>query len=341
MTINEIEADGFIINERISMALDKTSPHMLVSATGGLMKDLSRSLAQLEPDLVLIVGDRYEMMAAVSACLIMTLPVAHIAGGEITQGAIDEQVRHAITKIAHLHFVANETYANRVTQMGEERWRICISGEPGLDTLHRQELLSREDLSADIGIDFSKPTALVTYHPVTLELNNLEQQLVNLANAMKRAQDDYGIQYVITNPGADAGNDRIISFWQNFISQRSNCKLFTNLGQRRYFSALKYSTLMLGNSSSGIIETPSFNLPTINLGNRQLGRMRANNIFDVDCEADKIFNSIAKSLEYDKSAKCENPYGDGHSAARIISFIKYILGKHKKHVLLSKKFIDL
>jgi UDP-hydrolysing UDP-N-acetyl-D-glucosamine 2-epimerase len=225
--------------------------------------------------------------------------------------------------------------------MGEERWRICVSGEPGLDALHRQALIPCKDFSADVGIDFSKPTALVTYHPVTLELNDLEKQLVALSNAMEEVQEKYGIQYLITHPGADAGNDRVVLFWQKFVTQKPNRKLLANLGYKRYFSALQHATLMLGNSSSGIIETPSFNLPTINVGNRQGGRMRASNVFDVGCEANEIVDGIIRALEYDRSRDCENPYGDGRSAARIVGFIERSLGEHKKDVLLSKKFVDL
>jgi GDP/UDP-N,N'-diacetylbacillosamine 2-epimerase (hydrolysing) len=341
MTVVEIETDGFVINERIPMALEDTSTEALSISTGELTKEMARSLSRLQPDLVLFLGDRYELMAVISACVIMTIPMAHIAGGEITQGAIDEQIRHAISKMAHLHFVANETYAKRVRQMGEESWRICVSGEPGLDTLHRQELLDCGDLSADLGIDFSEPTALVTYHPVTLELDELDRQLSALSQAMEVAQEQNGIQYLITHPGADAGNDRVVSFWQKFVAQKPNRKLVANLGYKRYFSALRYATLMLGNSSSGIIETPSFNLPTVNIGNRQGGRMQAGNVIDVDCEAKEIIGGIVKALEYDRSSICENPYGDGCSAARIVGFIERSLGERNRGALLSKKFIDL
>lgn len=302
---------------------------------------MSGVLEDLQPDLVVLLGDRYELLGIMSACVIMTVPLAHIAGGEITEGAIDEQIRHAATKMSHMHFVANETYAQRVRQLGEEDWRVCVSGEPGLDNLYRELRMSREELSQDVGLDFANPVALVTYHPVTLELDQLDRQMADLCAAMDEAQEQYGLQYLITHPGADAGNDRIIQLWRTFVEAREGRCLVSSLGQMRYYSALAEACMMIGNSSSGIIEAPSFNMPVVNIGTRQGGRMRAVNVIDVgDCKAD-ILAGIDNAMRYDRSQACENPYGDGRSSKRIVNFIEKQLQNRGRNELLRKKFLDL
>jgi len=340
MTVDEIERDGFTVDARIPMDLSDTSPRALGCEVGKLTQGLTAVLENLQPDIVVVLGDRYELLGIASACVIMTVPMAHIAGGEITEGAIDEQIRHAVTKMSHLHFVANETYGARVCQLGEEAWRVCVSGEPGLDNLFREEAMNREELSADVGLNFAAPTALVTFHPVTLEQSHLEDQLEALVQAMATAQDRYGLQYLITHPGADSGNDRIVALWRDFVDGGEGRRLVSSLGQKRYFSALRESTMMIGNSSSGIIEAPSFNLPTVNIGNRQGGRMRADNVIDVDYGVTNILDGIERALAYDRSSPCENPYGDGRSSPRIVDFLRENLEIRGRSGLLHKKFMD-
>lgn len=341
MTVEGIERDGFAIDARVPMNLKNTSPASLAASVGGLTEAMSSVLEELQPDLVVLLGDRYELLGIMSACVIMTVPFAHIAGGEITEGAIDEQIRHAATKMAHLHFVANETYAKRVRQLGEEDWRVCVSGEPGLDNLYREQQMSCEELSKDVGLDFSNNVALVTFHPVTLELDQLEHQMASLCEAMDEAQERYGLQYVITHPGADAGNDRIIELWRAFVQDKEGRRLVSSLGQMRYYAALREACMMIGNSSSGIIEAPSFNMPVVNIGTRQGGRMRAVNVIDVGDSKSDISAGIDAAMRYDRSQPCENPYGDGRSSQRIVSFIRERLQSRGRKGLLRKKFLDM
>lgn len=341
MTSEQIESDGFTIDACVPMDLSDTSPKALSIEVGRLTQGLAVVLDKLQPDLVVILGDRYELLGVATACVIMTVPLAHIAGGEITEGAIDEQIRHAMTKMSHLHFVANATYGARVRQLGEEAWRICVAGEPGLDNLFREEVMSCEALATDIGLDFSIPTALVTFHPVTLELSSLDDQMSALVQALDKAQRRHGLQYLITHPGADSGNDRVVALWRDFIAAGKGRILVSSLGQKRYFSALREATLMIGNSSSGIIEAPSFNLPTVNIGNRQGGRMRAVNVIDVGYGKEDILDGIDRAVTYDRSISCINPYGDGRSSPRILDFIRDKLNSQGRVGLLRKKFVDL
>lgn len=341
MTIDEIERDGFTIDARISFELSDTSPGALSVEVGKLVQRLVPELLRLKPNMVVVLGDRYELLGVATACTLLTIPMAHIAGGESTEGAIDEQIRHAMTKMSHLHFVANETYGKRVRQLGEEPWRICVSGEPGLDNLYRETVMSCEELSENLGLDLSLPTALVTYHSVTLEQSSLDKQMMALTAAMNDAQDRHGLQYIITHPGADAGSKRIIEIWEDFVGLGNGRQLVPSLGQKRYFSALRYTSLMLGNSSSGIIETPSFNLPTVNIGNRQGGRMRALNVIEVGYDQNSIIEGIDQALKYDRSQPCENPYGDGQSSQRIVKFIQQRLQTKGKEAMLLKKFVDM
>lgn len=340
MTVQEILRDGFSVDAQIQMDLESADATSLAASVGDLFSAMAVVLNDLQPDLVVILGDRYELLGIASACVLMTVPLAHIAGGEITEGAIDEQIRHAVTKMAHLHFVANDTFGARVRQLGEEPWRVCVSGEPGLDNLYREDKLTSDELSDDLGLDLSHPTALVTFHPVTLELDQLKKQLIAVCKAMDIAQDRYGLQYVITYPGVDPGSDHIVDMWHRFVEQHEGRRLVSSLGQKRYFSALREAVMMIGNSSSGIIEAPSFNLPVVNIGTRQDGRLRAVNVIDVGESQEEILGAIADALAYDRSKDCDNPYGDGRSAQRVVAFIDQVLRERRRDKLLRKKFVD-
>lgn len=339
-TYREIEADGFSIDAKVPFSLEETDYLTLSKAVGNLTIELGKTFSKLRPDLVMVMGDRYELLGVLSACVIGTIPIAHISGGEITEGAIDDQIRHAMTKASHLHYVANEVYGARVRQMGEEDWRICVSGEPGLDNLFRQETMSSDELSTELGIDLSLPTALVTYHPVTLEVAQLDDQMVELTAALEDASDKLGLQYVITYPNADAGSERIVKVWQRFAAGHPDRILVKSLGQRRYLSALRSMSMMIGNSSSGLVEAPSFQMPVVNIGSRQGGRLRGTNVIDTNYSRAKIFEAINRASSWDRSGHSINPYGDGHSSARVLGHLRYVFSKIGRERIIRKRFVD-
>lgn len=341
LTYREIELDGFVLNALIPFQLKGADQLSLSEATGKLTYDLSKALMDLKPDLVMVMGDRYELLAVMASCVLCSIPIAHISGGEITEGAIDEQIRHAMTKVSHLHYVANRVYAARVRQMGEEDWRICVSGEPGLDNMIRQPLMGLDELQNDLGLDVSIPTALVTYHPVTLELDDLEWQLSELLAALEEASVIHGLQYVITYPNADTGFNRIVEAWQGFVNDRPGRVLLRSLGQARYLSALQSLSMMIGNSSSGLVEAPSFSLPVVNIGNRQKGRMRGTNVIDVGYERENILSGIAHALKWNRNEPCFNPYGDGHASEKVLAHLRHVFSTHSRPRILNKRFVDL
>jgi GDP/UDP-N,N'-diacetylbacillosamine 2-epimerase (hydrolysing) len=336
-TVSEVEADGFSVDAMISSDLPDGSREQLPKIMGQLIEGIGATLTSLQPDIVMVMGDRFELLPLMSVAVVLNIPIAHVSGGEITEGAIDDVIRHAMTKASHLHFVANREYRDRVIQMGEEPWRVCISGEPGLENILRLPRMSRDDLSANLGLDLSQPTALVTLHPETLSDTPVEDQV----RVMCEAMEESGLNFLITYPNADPGFDVILRFWTAFCEKRSNAVLVKNLGQKRYLSSLASCAMMIGNSSSGIVEAPSFNLPVVNIGRRQAGRMRAANVIDVNWTKDDIGAGIAAAARYDRSATIENPYGDGRSAKTICDFMFNAFSRHGKRRIAMKKFNDL
>jgi len=339
-TYQEIEADGFTIDSKIPFNHDKSDQTSIAIASGGLIGGLAQSLHSLKPDLVMVMGDRYELLSVLTTCVIQNIPIAHLSGGEITEGAIDDQVRHALTKASHLHYVANEVYGSRVSQMGEESWRICICGDPGLDNLYRQPTMTFEELQKDLEMNLLNPTALVTFHPVTLELDELNSQLQELFKALEAATIDYKMQYLITFPNADAGSSYITQEWKKFIKNKPGRRLVKSLGQTRYLSALNYLSMMIGNSSSGLVEAPSFSMPVINIGNRQQGRLKGKNIFDVGHSSAEIIKGIDQALSWDRNISCINPFGNGNSSSKILKHLQYVFTNFNSKKILSKKFIN-
>ena len=338
LTYREIEDDGFTIDEKIAGALDTSSRTALAKTVGAWTGQFAEALEGINPDLVLVMGDRYELLSISAACIFLGVPLAHISGGEITEGAIDDQIRHSLTKASHLHFVANEVYADRVRQMGEEDWRICVSGEPGLDALLRTIPQSIDELSQDLGIDLRSPTALVTYHPVTLDSTPIDQQMHEFISALQASD----LQLVITYPNADTGSEVIIQHILDFAKRHKRpVAVRKNLGHRRYVSLLRVATMMIGNSSSGLVEAPAFNLPVVNIGTRQTGRMRAANVMDVDCKSIEIIRGMEWARSYDRARPCHNPYGDGNSSGRIRDFILRSFAEHSRDEILRKRFSDL
>jgi GDP/UDP-N,N'-diacetylbacillosamine 2-epimerase (hydrolysing) len=335
-TYREIEADGFSIDARVPAPFDTASPRSVAEAVGAWTRGFAGAFERLAPDVVLAMGDRYELLSVASAATLLAIPLAHVSGGEITEGAVDDQIRHALTKLSHLHFVSNRVYAQRVLQMGEEAWRVCVSGEPGLDNVRQIPLLSRAELEREIGLDLGRPTAVVSFHPVTRELDQLDAQIADLSGAL----EDAGLQCVLSYPNADPGSARIIAAWKRFAARHEGARLFRNLGQRRYLSLLEHAHLIVGNSSSALVEAPAFNLPAVNVGTRQKGRLEARNVISVPHGRSRIRAAIRAALAYDRRGRCANPYGDGRSSPRVRRFLERVFRGRTRRVILDKRFVD-
>jgi len=318
-TIQEIENDGFPIDARIECLLSSDTDVGMAKTIGVATLSLADTLGSMRPDLLLLIADRYEMLAPAAVALALRIPIAHIEGGEISEGAIDDAVRNALTKMSHLHFTSTIRARQRVIAMGEEEWRVHRAGAPSLDHLRRNTLLRREQLESQLQIDLSRASILVAYHPVTIERDTL-LETDELFSALAALPD----QIIFCHPNADAGSRALIERAGLFLAAEKRARSFVNLAPLVYWSLLRQMTLMLGNSSSGIMETPSFALPTVNVGLRQQGRERARNVLDADPNSASILNAVhrAKSAEFRNSlAEMTNPYGDGHASETIIDVL--------------------
>jgi UDP-N-acetylglucosamine 2-epimerase (non-hydrolysing)/GDP/UDP-N,N'-diacetylbacillosamine 2-epimerase (hydrolysing) len=318
-TIQEIENDGFPIDARIECLLSSDTDVGMAKTIGVATLSLADTLGSMRPDLLLLIADRYEMLAPAAVALALRIPIAHIEGGEISEGAIDDAVRNALTKMSHLHFTSTIRARQRVIAMGEEEWRVHRAGAPSLDHLRRNTLISRERLESQLQIDLGRPSILVAYHPVTIERDTL-LETDSLFSALAALPD----QIIFCHPNADAGSRALIDRAGSFLAAEKRARSFVNLNPLVYWSLLRQMTLMLGNSSSGIMETPSFALPTVNVGLRQQGRERARNILDAAPDSASILNAVrrAKSTEFrDSIAEMTNPYGDGHASETIIEVL--------------------
>lgn len=318
-TVREIEADGFPIAAKLECLLSSDTDIGMAKSIGLGVLSLADTLGQMRPDLLLLIADRYEMLAPASVALALRIPIAHIEGGEISEGAIDDAVRNALTKMSHIHFTTTEQARQRVIGMGEEPWRVHRAGAPSLDHLRRSQLLTREELEAKLHLDLSQPTILVTYHPVTILRDTTSE-----ADALFAALEQLTDQIIFSYPNADAGSRSLIDRAEQFLKQRSHARLFVNLGSVTYWSLLQHMKLMLGNSSSGIMETGSFALPTVNVGMRQQGRERPACVLDAEPTTESILSKIqeARSAKFANSIRgTENPYGDGHAAERIVNVL--------------------
>ncbi len=337
LSVRAIEADGFEISERIEMLVSSDTPEGAAKSIGLGVIGFAQALARDKPDILLLLGDRFEMLAAAVAALPLRIPLAHLHGGEITEGAIDNSIRHAITKMAHLHFVATEEYARRIVQMGEEPWRITVSGAPSLDTLRAFVPLEAKQLEQMIGLPLQPAPLLVTYHPVTLEYGQAAYQIEQLLAAL----DAIGLPVIFTAPNADPEGRLIATAIQHYVRQHANAIFLKNLGTRAYFSLMQHASAMVGNSSSGIIEAASFHLPVVNIGNRQRGRLRPRNVLDVGHDAQAIIQAIRQAISPAFRAglhDLNNPYGDGHAAERIVHVLRSV---PLDSTLLVKRFWDL
>lgn len=328
LTYREIEKDGFPIAEKVEMLLSSDTDAGIAKSTGLGMVGFADALGRLEPDAVLLLGDRFETFAMATAAYLMKIPVVHLHGGETTEGATDEAMRHAITKMAYLHFTSTEVYRKRVIQLGEAPDRVFNVGAIGLDNIRSLRLMKKNELEADLGISWKNPMAVITFHPVTLEHATAESQFDALAAAILANK---GLNVIFTYPNADASGRIIISKIREFVKENPGiAAAFPSLGVVKYLSAVKHADLVMGNSSSAIIEVPSLHKPVINIGDRQKGRVRANNVLDVESETAEISKAIRKALSETFRQKCArvvNPYGDGRTAQRIVTILKKSCGK--------------
>ena len=335
LTWRVIEEDGFAIDAKVEMLLSSDSPVGIAKSIGLGTMGCAEALDRLKPDLLVLLGDRFEILAAAQAALVARIPVAHIAGGDTTEGAFDEAIRHSITKMAHLHFVTNEEAAKRVRQLGEDPAHIHVVGSPGIDQIRRLKLLSRAELSQELGFTFKEKNLLVTFHPVTLDDVSAKQQFQELLDALDQLGNEAGV--IFTKPNADTDGRVIIGMVDDYVATRPHARAYTSLGQLRYLSAMAQVNAVVGNSSSGLYEAPSFGKPTVNIGDRQKGRLQASSVLNCGAVAGGIRAAIGEALTRDCTGTV-NPYGDGHSSERIVSLIKQVADPK---ALLKKHFYEV
>jgi UDP-N-acetylglucosamine 2-epimerase (non-hydrolysing)/GDP/UDP-N,N'-diacetylbacillosamine 2-epimerase (hydrolysing) len=319
LTTQEIERDEIPIAAHIECLLNSDSDIGMAKTIGIATLGLADALGRIRPDLLLLIADRYEMLAPAAVAMALRIPIAHIEGGEISEGAIDDAVRNALTKMSHIHFTSTHLARQRVIGMGEEPWRVHRAGAPSIDHLRRSQLFVRDEIEHRLEIDLRQPTTLVTYHPVTI-LRETTEEVDALFAALAQTRG----QILFCYPNADAGSHHIIERTRAFLASRGCGKIFTNLDPITYWSLLRHVDALVGNSSSGIMETASFALPTVNIGLRQKGRERARNILDAAPDPADIVSKIAHacSESFRQSlAGMENPYGDGHAAEKIVEVL--------------------
>ena len=336
LTVEAIEADGFAVNRKVEMLLSSDTAVGVTKSMGLGMIGFADALSELRPDLILVLGDRYEIFAAVAAAMIARIPVAHLHGGEATEGLIDESIRHSITKMSHLHFVAAEEYQRRVIQLGEQPDRVFKVGGLGIDNILRLKLLTRNELEATLDFNLFPRNLLLTFHPVTLENNTSASQMEELLVALEDMRDT-GL--IFTMPNADTEGRVLFRQIEEFCDRNLNARAYTSLGQLRYLSCIKHVDGVVGNSSSGLSEVPSFKKGTINIGDRQRGRLQAASV--INCEPDRVSIGTAihrlYSSEFQETLlNSENPYGSGGASDRIVK----ILERHSLESLLKKRFFD-
>jgi UDP-hydrolysing UDP-N-acetyl-D-glucosamine 2-epimerase len=323
LTYKEIEKDGFNIDEKVEMLLSSDTPSGIVKSMGLGMIGYTDALNRLKPDITVVLGDRFEALAFAIANFVNRIPIAHLYGGEATEGLIDEGIRHSITKLSYLHFTSTEEYRRRVIQLGEEPQRVFNVGALGIDNIKKMKLLTKNEIESKLGIKFKSKNLLITYHPVTLKKDESEKEFKALLNVLKEIEDTL---FIFTKPNADTEGRKIINLIEEFVKENSGkAVVFTSLGQLKYLSIMQYVDAVVGNSSSGIIEAPSLKVPTINIGDRQKGRIRAKSI--IDCKGTEEDIKRALVIIYDKNFRenlqnIDNPYGDGNSASKIKNILK-------------------
>ena len=332
-TVRDIPEEGFQIARAIPMDLASDTPEGVASSLAAVIKGTGEALCDLKPNLLLVLGDRYEILGAVMAASLACVPVAHIAGGDVTEGAMDDAFRHAITKMAHLHFVTTEDAGRRVRQLGEDPAHVFVTGSPGLDRMRTVTLLDRAAFFEAVALAPRGKTLMVTFHPETLA-SDTEAHCREMLAALDRLGANVALLFSGTN--ADVQGGAIGRLIGDFVAVHENAVLHPSLGSARYFSALKHADAVIGNSSSGLYEAPSFAVPTVNIGDRQKGRPRARSVIDVPPQREAIFDGIRKAFAFDRTAVV-NPYGDGQAVPRILAHLKRL--KDPK-ALLKKRFFD-
>lgn len=332
-TWRQIENDGFVIDEKVEMLLSSNTPAGIVKSMGVALIGLADVYQRVNPDYIVILGDRYEALAAAEAAMLMKIPIVHLHGGEVTEGAYDDAIRHAITKLSYLHFTATETYRKRVIQLGEDPRRVFNVGTIGNEHLHRTKMMTINELGESLNFSLKKPFFIVTYHPVTLADESAKESFIALLEALDTFRNH---QIIITYPNADDGGRSIIPLLEDYAQKNSDRVIAVpSLGQCRYLSAVKLSDVVIGNSSSGISEVPSLKIPTVNIGQRQKGRMSARSVINCrPCKTD-IIKSINTALQLTDGEYYDNPYGEGCVAKKILDVIK------KNEIKPTKKFYDL
>lgn len=339
LTYKEIESDGFTIDEKIEMLLSSDTPVGISKSMGLAMIGFADAYNRLSPDMIVVLGDRYEIFAAASAATVARIPIAHLHGGETTEGVLDEAFRHSITKMSYLHFTSTEEYRKRVIQLGESPDRVFCVGAIGIESIKRLKLLDKNQLEEDLKFEFGDKNALVTFHPVTLEESTSKEQFQELLNALDRFID---LKIIFTKSNSDTDGRIINSMIDKYVEKNKNrAAAFTSMGQLRYLSAMRNVDLVIGNSSSGIIEAPSFNIPTINIGDRQKGRLQGKTVINCKPLEIEIYKAIELGLSDNFKGNIknsENPYGNGRVSEKVLSILKVFLDKE---IELKKIFYDL
>jgi GDP/UDP-N,N'-diacetylbacillosamine 2-epimerase (hydrolysing) len=321
LTYREIEADGFHIDRKLEVLLSSDDAAGVTKSTGLALIAFAETLQQLQPDVLLVLGDRFEIFAAVAAALFARIPVAHLHGGEVTEGSFDDSMRHCITKMSHLHFVAAEEYRKRVIQLGEHPERVFMVGGLGADGIRKAHLLERAALEASLGIRFAARNLLVTFHPATLDEEGSVQQMGELLAALDGFAD---VQLIFTMPNADTEGRALSAMVRQYVAGRLNAHAYTSLGQQRYLSCLRCIDGVVGNSSSGLTEAPTFRIGTVNIGDRQNGRLKAGSV--IDCPPDRAAIGAALTELFSPQfraalAAVRNPYGEGGASEKIVSVL--------------------
>ncbi len=338
LTYKEIEQDSIEIDKKIEILLSSDTPSSISKSMGLAMIGFSDYFAELKPDLLIVLGDRYETLAVCCVAMNQRIPIAHLYGGETTEGAVDESIRHAITKFSYLHFTSTEEYRKRVIQLGEDPSRIFTVGALGIENILNEKLLDRAQLAEALGLSLEGSFAMVTFHPVTLEEDSSAEQFRALLDVFHGHPE---LTFVFSKANADADGRVINELIEAFVATHKNAVVFASLGMKRYLSTVKHSAFVIGNSSSGIVEVPSLHVPTINVGDRQKGRIQADSI--INCKP--TIADLERAIKYALSDECKqkvktvhNPYGNGNSSDLIASKVKSLLNEDT--IYLKKTFYD-
>ena len=335
LTYKTIEDDDFEISEKIEILLSSDTSIGVAKAIGLATISFSETLDRLKPDFIMVLGDRFELLAVAQVALVSRIPIVHLAGGDVTEGAFDEAIRHSITKMSQLHFVTNKESEKRVHQLGEDPENIHLVGNPGLDHLNSLKLMEKNELEKSLRYSFKSKNILVTFHSVTLDNAPAVNSFSALLEALDSLGEDIGI--IFTRPNADTEGRQLIKMLDEYVEDRSNCIAYTSLGQLRYLSTVALVDVVVGNSSSGILEVPSLKTATVNIGDRQKGRLRADSIIDCEPITENIKESIQQAFKLDCSTVV-NPYGDGNTTERVLKVLREI--NHPER-LIKKHFYDI